>query len=363
VRRLNGAYRNIYPPGVPLMVIPLAWISDRACALVGVDLEKLATQASRRHLELAIASVITAAAAALFFIYVRQRLPLAPALLLGSLFALGTTAYSDSSRGLFQHGPAMLLLMAAILIYERLPKWGNIGSILLGLIAGYSYAVRPANLIIAPGFLLLMAFTNRRTIPAYLAGVVAGVSPLFAFNLVTLGTWSSPYYRYTQAAIANLSLPIGPLVGVLLSPSRGLFVFSPFLLFVSLRLLPQYRRRFGIRPLEILLIGFSFAGVIGAARWEMWWGGQCYGPRLLTEAALSLCILLIPLLEGLSLDRSRKARALTISFLMAGILSVAIHMRGATDWNTVLWNSTPVDVDQRPDRVWSLRDAQFLHGL
>jgi hypothetical protein len=60
-------------------------------------------------LELIFASLVTAAAAALLFYYVRGRLSLPKSLLLAGLFAFGTSAYSTASRGLWQHGPSMLL--------------------------------------------------------------------------------------------------------------------------------------------------------------------------------------------------------------------------------------------------------------
>src|SRR5439155_14621317 len=115
------------------------------------------------------------------------------------------------------------------------------------------------------------------------------------------GTWSSRYYQMTQGSAFSLSFPVGPSFATLFSPSRGLFVFSPFLLFLFVRFCPSYRRRYKLSPLEILLLAFALAWWIGASRWFMWWGGGSYGPRLLCELLPCLVILLIPVAANLSL--------------------------------------------------------------
>jgi hypothetical protein len=173
---------NVYPIGIPFLVVPLTWMADKIAAAFGIDLEAAAVRKSPLLLELLFASLITAAAAALLFWYLRQRLSLRRSLLLGALFALGTSAYSSASRGLWQHGPSMLLLVSAVIVYERLDKWRWPGAVFLGFCAGYSYAVRPANLIVALGFAALLLPTARRRLMPYVCGVVLGVVPLFAFS-------------------------------------------------------------------------------------------------------------------------------------------------------------------------------------
>lgn len=271
--KINGHYWNVYPIGVPFLIVPLTWTADKIASLFGIDLEASAIKKSPLFLELLLASFITAAAAALLFYYVRGKLSLRKSLLLAGLFALGTSAYSSASRGLWQHGPSMLLLVMAILVYERLTKWAAPGGMLLGFLVGYSYAVRPANLATITGFTVLLAVTARRELIPYLGGAVLGVAPLFVFHLASYGTWSSDYYRMTQGGILSLSLPLKPLFAILFSPSRGLFVYSPFLLFLFLRFTPFYWRRYRVSPLEILLMALSVVWCIGVARWPFWWGG------------------------------------------------------------------------------------------
>jgi hypothetical protein len=167
----------------------------------------------------------------------------------------------------------------------------------------------------------------------------------------------------TQSSILSLSFPVAPMWGTLFSPSRGLFVFSPFLLFLGIRFWPSYWRRHKITPLEVLLAGLSLAWWIGTARWASWWGGGSYGPRLLCELLPCVSILLIPVVANLSLHGAWRVRAVCMAFVIAGVFSVGTHFRGATSAAAQDWNGTPVSIDHAPQRLWSWKDPQFLRGL
>lgn len=359
----KGHYWNMYPFGVPLLSLPFVWAADIAAGLAGIDLEAAAIQKPPLFLELTIASIFTAAAAVLLFLICRKRLSLPRSLLLAGLFAFGTPAYSSASRALWQHGPSMLLFCASILIWQALPRWKMSGAVALGIVAGCSYTVRSSNVAVIAIFAILIGFTASRMLLPYFCGAVAGVAPLFAFHLLAFGTWWSWYYRITQGSVASGALPIYPLLAILFSPSRGLFVFSPFLIFALLRLSPAFLRRYPPTRLEIAVGGLAVAWIIGTARWPYWWGGGSYGPRLLAETAPCLTILLIPVAESLALDKGRWRTLLTIAFIVAGSLSIAIHFRGAVSPAVYEWNALPVSVTEHPERVWSWRDAQFLRGL
>jgi hypothetical protein len=358
----RGHFWNVYPPGVPMLIVPVVWAADKAYAVFGRDLEAIVLQGPPLVLELVCASVITALAAGLMFVYLRARLPLVQALLLAGLFAVGTAAYSSASRGLYPHGPTMLFLTGAILLYERVKRGRASAAWWLGVCAGYSYTIRPANVIVVVGFAVLVFVTARRQAVAYVLGALAGVGPLFVFNLAAFGAWLSPYYRMTEATIWSFAVPVGPLGALLVSPSRGLFVFSPFLLFVGARFLPYFRRRYPFTPVETLLAMLAMAWWFGTSRWRMWWGGASYGPRLLCDLLPCLIVLLAPVAAELTLEAGWKRRIFTVFFIVSGAVSVAIQLRGVNSPSTSEWNQTPVPIDQAPGRVWEWRDPQFLRG-
>jgi hypothetical protein len=363
IRTENGQHWNVYPIGVPLLSLPWVWLLDQTNRLRGIDFEASVLGRAPLFEELLIASLFTAAAAALLFLIARKRLSMPRALLLGSAFAFGTSAYSSASRGLCQHGPSMMLLAAAVLLFQKLPDWQSPGAMVLGAVAGFSYAVRPTNLIVPLGFGCLVAIRHRARLAPYLVGALAGVLPMLLFNHIAFGTWMNHYYRMLQTSVTIGLPPVKPALAVLVSPSRGLFVFSPFLLLVFARLLPPVLRRKPPSALEILLAVSCLVWWVGVSKWPWWWGGGSYGPRLFSETALYLVILMIPLIEEMSLAESAGRRLLAVAFAATFTLSVGIHFRAATVYAPWDWNNTPVSVDQSPERVWDWRDPQFLRAL
>jgi hypothetical protein len=253
----------------------------------------------------------------------------------------------------------MLLLLAAILVFDRMASRHLWGGVLVGLLAGFSFSIRSSNLLLIVAFAVLVGVRKRRWLPPYLIGATLGLVPLIAFHLAVFGTILSPYYRMTMGA-ASAPFHLAALLGLLFSPSRGLLIFSPFLVFVLARFWPSILREHPLSLLETALGFLALAWIFGTAKWPDWWGGGSFGPRMLCELLPCLMILLIPVVERMSFQTGKSNRILATGFLILGTVSVAIHLRAATSQDVWEWNANPVPI---PSRVWSWRDVQFLRGL
>jgi hypothetical protein len=249
-----------------------------------------------------------------------------------------------------------------IFLFDRLATRHLWGCILLGLLAGFSFSVRPSNLLVILVFGVLIGIRKYRWLPPYLICAFLGLLPLILFNLWIFGALLSPYYRMTLSA-ASGPFHLASLLGLLFSPSRGLFIFSPFLVFVFARLWPSILREFPLSLLEMALGVVVLAQVFGTAKWSNWWGGGSFGPRLLCELLPCLMILLVPVVKNMSFETGKNKRILAAGFLILGTASIAIHLRAATSADVWNWNGTPVSIDRAPGRLWSWRDIQFLRGL
>src|SRR5262249_14347496 len=110
------------------------------------------------------------------------------------------------------------------------------------------------------------------------------------------------------------------IAGLLFSPTRGLFVFSPFLLFVPL-CLPLVLRDRATRGLTAVLGVAIVAQLIlyGISDWRQ---GISFGPRWQTDMVPILVFMLPPVLAGLS----TAGRA---AFGFACAVAVAIEVVGA----------------------------------
>src|SRR5262249_31099697 len=110
-------------------------------------------------------------------------------------------------------------------------------------------------------------------------------------------TYGNPFGPSTQQlAGGNWSWKLDSLWGVLASPSRGVLVYQPWLLLALAAPLARPWRvagRAGLAALGwfcVAVIGLQVALVSG---WRCWWGGDCWGSRLVAEAvpvAALLCV-------------------------------------------------------------------------
>jgi hypothetical protein len=202
------------------------------------------------------------------------------------------------------------------------------------------------------GYLLLC----RRSVAIPYALVCIGWLGLFvAYSEANFGTLL-PWY-YLQRDFEASRIPIG-LAGHLVSPSRGLFVFSPIIPFLVWLVL-RNRSHLPMRPLVALAALTAGVHLVVASAWANWWGGNSYGPRLLTDIIPWLVLLAI---AGLAAWREAGlkgwfTRAVCATLL---IISVAIHARGAFSTDPYWWASQPFGLQEHPERVWDWRDPQFL---
>jgi hypothetical protein len=152
--------------------------------------------------------------------------------------------------------------------------------------------------------------------------IAAGLVPVLltlAYNLGTVGHVAGAYALTVHPSDFNDNTLEG-IAGLLFSPTRGLFVFSPFLLFAPCLLILALRDR-DARGLTLALCVAIVVQVIGYAMVD-WRQGIAWGPRWLTDMVPLLVWMLPPIVARLS----RNARVL---FAAACVVSVAIQAIGA----------------------------------
>jgi hypothetical protein len=163
---------------------------------------------------------------------------------------------------------------------------------------------------------------------------------------------------YVSNAFSQRTVFVEGLLGVLFSPSRGLFVFSPVLLLATSGFMFAIRDT-GNRP-RCLTYGAIVLGITliaGAA--NMWWGGHSYGPRLMTDVLPLLVFFVAFNLRPPPAVPLRGRVLLVAAVAVLAIVGTAIHARGVFRQETWLWNAVPENVDENPARLWDWSDPQF----
>jgi hypothetical protein len=247
------------------------------------------------------------------------------------------------------------MLLGGIAALLALPRRPRAAAVWLGICLGMAVAVRPTNLLlVAPLGLLALWRAPRQAI---LAGIVAAIvlAPFLAYNLTLFGTLFGGYGD--GMPWPGLRPYLAGLAGLLVSPARGLLLYFPASL-LALVLLARRReaRRDG---LTLALTAGVLLQIAVVAAWPMWWGGSCFGPRLLSETQAPILLLLGSAFPARGPARRRGAIALAAVLAF----SVAVQAVGAYSWPTIFWNGGPVNVDQQPSRLWDVADNPVFRGL
>jgi hypothetical protein len=368
-------YYYWYPIGTPLVALPLMIAIDASLRVVGPAVDRIAGDrvgpvaraflrrdylASHLLVEVAIASTIVALTAVLLFLTARLYLGAAGSITLALLFAFGTSAWSTASRALWQHAPAMLMLTAALYLLSSaatrpaLLPWTAVPLTL-------AYFMRPTMGIVLALVGAYALLHHRRQFPKWLFAAVAAAVPFLAYNLVI---YHQPLQSYFMLSLflaptpSNFARILSAFAGTVISPSRGLFIFSPFLLFSIAGIWLAGRRKW-MTPLTFYLAAALALHWLALSDFVYWTAGNSYGPRLFTDVLPMLLFFLIPAFLWLRLDQPR--RPLTIAFYLSVLISVFIQYRGAMYWAPYEWNGHPSEVG--PSRAWDWRDPQFLRGI
>lgn len=257
------------------------------------------------------------------------------------LFALGTSVFS-TSQALWQH-PAVLFFLCLALWFiargEGGSPWISRAALPLALAAAARHAVAPLVAVVFLG----LALKHPWRIPGL---IVWGALPIAGVALYQSFYFGSPLTHAFSDSASRFSEPWGMgQLAVLFSPAKGLLVFTPLVLVAAAGLVRAFRS------------GEAwFAGTLGAAvlahlavvgRWSEWHGGECFGPRLMTDA-LPLLFLFLP--EGREAVRG-------FLFTLAAAASIAVQVLGVLTydyrWERLFQRRTPKDSSW----VWNVRDS------
>ena len=226
-----------YPYGTALVTVPVLAAVRAGGSLLGDDPTASLTTLRPRTLEKTLASIIAAFAVLALMLMARSVLGrTAPAVLLGVLFALGTSLWSTVSRGLWQHGPLILLCALGLLFLARgrerdERRWPA----LAGAAFAAAYVVRPTA-VVPLGFAgLALLIWQRRAVLPFAAAAALVLIPSFAYNLWVYGQIAIPFYVMNGGFLGGGIRPTfgEGLAGTMISPARGLLVYSPFVLLAA----------------------------------------------------------------------------------------------------------------------------------
>lgn len=383
---LNGHLTSRYPVGTALITFPLYacfYIYLRLSELIqslatglpftGIDITSVDFREYREFYGKLAGTISTALAVVLFYLSLRIKFDRGVSLISAFIFAFATSSWVLSSQDLRQHTISNLVLASIILCLLKANhtqgRNRKIALFLAGIFCGLLPGVRITSGIFSAAAFVYVIYTFRKESLFFLLGLPTVLIHFiwniyyFGFDNLIQGGYVEQFetrpssYKFSFRQFKHV------FAGLLISPSEGLFFFSPVLLFAFPGGYQVFKHRAGND--EKLILCLTFATILLFLQfcfYGSWMGGSgSYGCRFLTDILPVVCFLVAysvaDLTEKLVQNKHRLSKVVFGCFLSSLLFSTGVQAVGAftvTDWGT-----SPIPLLTDDSRVWHIKDSQI----
>jgi hypothetical protein len=305
----NGHYYSTFAPGQSFIAIPFFLIGKGiwlTLDFLGIDFSYIAVT----YIPMAMLSSISAALTVILFhkSLIEFKFDETSALLTSMTLAFGTISWIYA-KTFFANSLSMFLNFLGLYLVILATKNEEPNKYFLaGILIGVAATVRFSNILICIPILIYLTLKTQRS--KYLVFFIVGTIPaLLLLGLYNFLCFNSPfitgYYYEERLGLASISStfstnPLMGLYGLLFSPERGLFIYSPILILS----IPGFFYFFKSDKEEAILFSLVFLSILLFYSTYTWWhGGLSFGPRYLTDVLPAFVLPLGKCLEKFSSSR------------------------------------------------------------
>jgi hypothetical protein len=362
--QVGERFYYLFPPGSVILSMPYVALAN-AMGISARDQNGMYDERGETGIEEGLAALLMAGLSVIVFFTSRLILSLNWSLLITAATALATPVWSTASRAMWAHTWGIFILGIVIWLVVRAEvKQAHLRPVLLATCLSWLYFVRPTFSVAIVGIGLYILIYRRA---AFLPFVMTGCAWLAAFIGYSEYHYSKilpPYYRLNSLQFTDSFWEALP--GHLISPSRGLFIYVPVLIFVVYLLL-RYHATSRLR-LIILAVGTVVVHLVAISLLPSWHGGHCYGPRYSTDLVPWFALLAMLGVEARLRWREQNPQQdgglrVRMEWIVALLLlgcSVMLNGIGAFSDEVWWWNGRPSNIDHDLKRLWDWRHPQFL---
>lgn len=355
-----------YPIVLPVLITPLYVVPYAILKLIQcpIDIYNPGFQLSVMYMEMLSASIIASISSIFIFLSLRELINSRVAIFGSLVYAFATNTWTISSQALWQQGMVELLLSIMIflvIINEKRDDCKNI--IYLGILSGLFVFNRPSDsLLLLPIAFYVLAYKTKKIHYYVLPMAVTGL-PFLVYNLCYFGSVFGGY----NSLLSWFSVGHETLVkfsGMLISPGRGLFIFTPIILTGIIGLFrvdkiknPRIQNFLYVSLVSIFLLTLMYS------TFDCWWAGWSYGPRFLTGALPVLIIFIglsIPISIG-SGNPTKKELGYYTVFAVLLILSVFVQITGSFYYPNGNWDGDTSPIIGK--KLWDWQDNQITRSF
>ena len=348
-RRVQGRYYMLFPIGTPLLTLPFVY------AATMVQYDAFSPQAEMYRIAANSAKMIAALSVALLFVLLfRLTGSMRQSLFFSALIAFATSQFGLHAGGLWSHNAVLPLLLAVLLLLtarnEKF-RWLAALPLALAFVTRPTYAV---HVLLISGYVLV--YERKSFVRFALLGI--GVAILFfLFSLRIYGHFLPPYYSQGRILFGHF---FQALAANVVSPNRGLFVFTPIFAGSIYGMYRSVRYSAEVSPLFRLFSIMIVVHWIIVSTSRNWWAGATVGPRYFCDVLPVLILLLLPAWGGVRKKSPAVQRMLYGVFGLLVAWSLFVQVRSVTSMELIRWNSYPSGINHHPERIWDWKDMQIF---
>ena len=356
---VRGHRYDFFPPGTALLSTPFIYMANS----LGFDMLSIKDNSLWQMI---LTMLISPAILLLLFFTGRFSVSGRSSFIISVIFFWGSPLTSSLGTALWSHSFSILFISASIYLLSRLENAQSRPAqhYLLGSFLFTAFFCRPTASLFIISVFLYLALRHRRALTR--AALVSSLMMMLFiwFSWAEYGMLLPPYYLHRMGADNPF---LKTLFCQVLSPSRGLFVFSPFLLIVLAGVF-AYSRKLIREPLFLAMALWSLAHLVSTVLVPEWYGGDSFGPRLQVDALPAWAVMSFILWRRISSHSSPyRLQVAYTAFMALGFLGILINSYSGLfntmtrSWSTSSYLDPSEGYAARPyDIFMDWRFPQFL---
>lgn len=285
-------------------------------------------------------------------------------LLVTLIFAFGSINFAMFSQALWQHGVVELFTICALISIfkyhtQQSPRW----LFFAGVFMSVAFVTRPTALLIIFYLTLLMVsfFTSfKRFLVNFGYYFVGLVVPLLILIYINKNMGISIHNNgYASQLLSWYSKFPEGFIGMWLSPSKGILVYSPIFIFSLLGLWQATTNKGWAKRenFKFIVCGFIIIShTLILSIWKHWYGGYSFGYRMAGEIIPFLVLLIIPYIKSTYFEKTKKL------FIILLIFSICVQVFGMIFFDSI-WHAAYDKGYVNTSWLWSLKDSEFAFNI
>lgn len=279
-------------------------------------------------------------------------------------YLFGTVNFAMISQSLWQHGAVQLLTLLGLLALLNGIKGRSAFQLgLAGLCLSLAVLSRPTAALFAILLSLLILLAHKDSLMQSLKASMylsLGVVPALLFFL-----WYNQVYfiglenqGYAGQLFSSWFSPFPEgFLGTWLSPSKGILIYSPILIFSLIGFYKAYKHReLEHRSLYLISGLIVLCHTLLMGKWKHWYGGFSFGYRLTSDALPFFMVLLVPFLQSALYPRLQK---LVYALL---VFSICVQISGLIFFDGI-WHNAYDRGFNDTSWLWSVRDSEAAFNI